>query len=231
MKLKKSPKASLEGEKLTYLLMGLIVALSLMFIGLEWTKSNVQKFDVADVENSFEEEIEDVIQTNQDMTPPPPPPPAPDVIEEIEVVDNSKETKTIEINTEDDKDKKVEVIAPPVQVKEEEEDDDQVIFVRVEKQAEFPGGPAKMMEYLSKNVKYPVVCLENGIQGKAICQFTVNKDGSIVDVEVVRSSGDDALDKEAIRVIKTMPKWKPGQQRGKSVRSKFTLPVVFRLQS
>ncbi len=231
MQEKKSPKASLEGEKLTYLLMGLIVALSVMFIGLEWTKHDVTKFDVVDVENSFEEEIEDIIQTNQDMTPPPPPPPAPDVIEELEVVDNTKETKTIEINTEDDKDKKIEVIAPPVQAPVEEEEDDQVVFVRVEKQAEFPGGPKAMMEFLSKNVKYPVVALENGVQGKAICQFTVNKDGSIVDVEVVRSSGDASLDKEAIRVIKTMPKWKPGQQRGKSVRSKFTLPVVFRLQS
>ena len=231
MQEKKSPKASLEGEKLTYLLMGLIVALSVMFIGLEWTKHDVTKFDVVDVENSFEEEIEDIIQTNQDMTPPPPPPPPPDEIEEHEVVDNTKETKTIEINTEDDKDKKIEVIAPPVQAPVEEEEDDQVVFVRVEKQAEFPGGPKAMMEYLSKNVKYPVVALENGVQGKAICQFTVNKDGSIVDVEVVRSSGDASLDKEAIRVIKTMPKWKPGQQRGKSVRSKFTLPVVFRLQS
>ena len=231
MQEKKSPKASLEGEKLTYLLMGLIVALSVMFIGLEWTKHDVTKFDVVDVENSFEEEIEDIIQTNQDMTPPPPPPPAPDVIEELEVVDNTKETKTIEINTEDDKDKKIEVIAPPVQAPVEEEEDDQVVFVRVEKQAEFPGGPKAMMEFLSKNVKYPVVALENGVQGKAICQFTVNKDGSIVDVEVVRSSGNASLDKEAIRVIKTMPKWKPAQQRGKSVRSKFTLPIVFRLQN
>ena len=85
------------------------------------------------------------------------------------------------------------------------------------------------MKYLAENIKYPMIAQENGIQGRVICQFVVNKDGSIVDINVVRSV-DPSLDKEAIRVIKSMPKWKPGMQRGKAVRVKFTLPVVFRLQ-
>ena len=87
-----------------------------------------------------------------------------------------------------------------------------------------------MFKYLSENVKYPVIAQENGIQGRVICQFVVNKDGKIVDVEVVRSGGDPSLDKEAIRVIKSMPPWKPGKQRGKAVRVKYTVPVNFRLQ-
>ena len=104
-----------------------------------------------------------------------------------------------------------------------------MVFVIVEKQPEFPGGTQAMMKYLAENIKYPMIAQENGIQGRVICQFVVNKDGSIVDINVVRSV-DPSLDKEAIRVIKSMPKWKPGMQRGKAVRVKFTLPVVFRLQ-
>ena len=86
-----------------------------------------------------------------------------------------------------------------------------------------------MWSRVGENVKYPVIAQENGVQGRVICQFVVNRDGSIVDVEVVRSV-DASLDKEAIRVIKSMPKWSPGQQRGKPVRVKYTLPVNFKLQ-
>ena len=100
----------------------------------------------------------------------------------------------------------------------------------VESMPEFPGGQQQLFKYISENVKYPVIAQENGIQGRVVCQFVVNKDGSIVDVVVVRTSGDASLDKEAIRVIKSMPKWTPGKQRGKPVRVKYTVPVNFRLQ-
>ena len=85
------------------------------------------------------------------------------------------------------------------------------------------------MKWLKDNMKYPSICQDNGIQGRVIVQFVVNKDGSIVDPVVARSVDPD-LDKEALRVVKAMPKWKPGEQRGKAVRVKFTLPVQFRLQ-
>ena len=88
---------------------------------------------------------------------------------------------------------------------------------------------AALMQYLAKNIKYPTIAQENGTQGRVIVQFVVNRDGSIVDAKVVRSV-DPYLDKEALRVINTMPKWKPGMQRGKPVRVKFTVPVMFRLQ-
>ena len=100
----------------------------------------------------------------------------------------------------------------------------------VETMPEFPGGQQALFKYLGENVKYPVIAQENGIQGRVICQFVVIKDGSIVDVVVVRSSGEPSLDKEALRVINSMPKWKPGKQRGKPVRVKYTVPVNFRLQ-
>jgi len=99
----------------------------------------------------------------------------------------------------------------------------------VETMPSFPGGDAALFKFLNDNIKYPVIAQENGIQGRVICQFVVNRDGSIVDVEVVRSV-DPSLDKEAVRVIKAMPRWAPGKQRGKAVRVKYTLPVNFRLQ-
>ena len=226
MQLKKSPKASLEDKKLTYVLMGLVLVLSICYVTFEWTEKEVTKYEVTDTEFFFEEEI-DIQQTTQE-TPPPPPPPAVQEVEVLNVVEDDVETETIEINTEDDKDVEV-VIAPPVEAPVEEEEEE-VIFVVVESMPEFPGGQQALFKYLAENVKYPVIAQENGIQGRVICQFVVNKDGSIVDVVAVRSSGEPSLDKEAIRVIQSMPKWKPGKQRGKPVRVKYTVPVNFRLQ-
>ena len=226
MQLKKSKRAGLEDKKVIYVLMGFVFVLSLCYVALEWTEKEVTKYDVADMEFTFEEEVE-IQQTTQETTPPPPPPPVQEV-EVLNVVEDDVETESIEINTEDDKDVEV-VIAPPVEAPVEEEEEE-VVFVVVETMPEFPGGQQQLFKYLSENVKYPVIAQENGIQGRVICQFVVNKDGSIVDVEVVRSGGDASLDKEAVRVIKSMPKWKPGKQRGKAVRVKYTVPVNFRLQ-
>ena len=226
MQLKKSQKASLEDKKVVYVLMGFVFVLSLCYVALEWTEKEVTKYEVADMEFTFEEEVE-IQQTTQETTPPPPPPPVQEV-EVLNVVEDDVETESIEINTEDDKDVEV-VIAAPVEAPVEEEEEE-VVFVVVETMPEFPGGQQALFKYLSENVKYPVIAQENGIQGRVICQFVVNKDGSIVEVELVRSGGDASLDKEAVRVIKSMPKWKPGKQRGKAVRVKYTVPVNFRLQ-
>ncbi|MDO9154217.1 MAG: energy transducer TonB [Paludibacter sp.] len=225
MDLKKSPNATLEDKKFLYLLMGLVMVLSLFYIGLEWTKS-VTVYDITDAAGLVEEQIE-IIQTAPEL-PPPPPPPAPEIVEILNVVENDVEVAEIKINTEDDKDKGV-VIIGPVSTGPAIEEEDNVVFQVVETMPSFPGGDAALFKFLNDNVKYPVIAQENGIQGRVICQFVVNRDGSIVDVEVVRSV-DPSLDKEAIRVIKSMPNWSPGKQRGKSVRVKYTLPVNFRLQ-
>ena len=226
MQLKKSPNASLEDKKLTFVLIGLVLVLSICYVAFEWTEKEVTKYEVSDTDFFFEEEI-DIQQTTQE-TPPPPPPPAVQEVEVLNVVEDDVETETIEINTEDEKDVEV-VIAPPVEAPVEEEEEE-VIFMVVETMPEFPGGQQALFKYLGENVKYPVIAQENGIQGRVICQFVVTKDGSIVDVVVVRSSGEPSLDKEALRVINSMPKWKPGKQRGKPVRVKYTVPVNFRLQ-
>ena len=93
----------------------------------------------------------------------------------------------------------------------------------------FPGGEKKMIKYLSENVKYPVVARENGIQGCVLVHFTVDKDGAIGDVTILRSGGDPSLNTEAVRVVNSMPNWIPGTKRGKPIRVRFTLPVIFRL--
>ncbi len=112
----------------------------------------------------------------------------------------------------------------------EEEEDDDAVFVVVETMPEFPGGTQAMFRFISDNLKYPVIAQENGIQGRVICEFVINKDGSIADLKVVRSAGDSSLDKEAIRLVKLMPKWKPGKQRDKVVRVKYAVPINFKLQ-
>ena len=118
-----------------------------------------------------------------------------------------------------------ETIAQPEPPKEEETK----VFDVVEQMPSFPGGPSALFEYLSKNIKYPVVAEENGIQGRVIVTFVVERDGSITDVRIAKSV-DPSLDKEAQRVVKSMPKWIPGKQNGSPVRVKYTVPVTFRLQ-
>ena len=103
------------------------------------------------------------------------------------------------------------------------------VFDVVEQMPSFPGGQAALMDYLSNNVKYPVVAQENGVQGRVVVSFVVEKDGSITDVKVVKSV-DPSLDKEAARVVKSMPRWIPGKQNGSAVRVKYNVPVSFRLQ-
>ena len=119
-----------------------------------------------------------------------------------------------------------EVIATePVKPKEEENK----VFDVVEQMPSYPGGMGALMQYLSSNIKYPAIAEENGIQGRVICTFVVERDGSITDVRIAKSV-DPSLDKEAMRVVSKMPKWIPGKQNGSAVRVKYTLPVTFRLQ-
>jgi protein TonB len=119
--------------------------------------------------------------------------------------------------------------AQQVVVTEQPKEEETKIFEVVEQMPSFPGGDAALMAFLSKNIKYPVVAEENGIQGRVIATFVVERDGSISDVKVIKSV-DPSLDKEAIRVLKSMPKWIPGKQNGSAVRVKYTVPVTFRLQ-
>jgi periplasmic protein TonB len=194
------------------------------------------------------------VKLPDDLPPPPPPPPpkepppppkatikyVPPVVKEdaavkeeakVEPPPPDKEVSTVT----QEGSNKVEVAtapvgqaeAPPPPVVEEKKEDE--VFQVVEQQAEFPDGQAALFKWLSQNIKYPAVARENNIQGKVILRFIVEKDGSVNGVTVLRGT-NELLDKEAVRVVKEMPKWKAGKQRGNAVRSYFTLPVVFKLE-
>ena len=228
MEVKKSPKADLENKKTTNLLVGAIIILAVLFVGFEWSERDKKvTTDTGIQEVLFEEEIIPITEQEQPKQAPPPPE-APKVEEVLEIMDNDTEVEESTIQASDDTQAAVEVKYTPVEV-EEEEVEEQQIFQVVEEMPEFPGGMGECMKFLGKNIKYPTISQENGVQGRVIVQFVVNRDGSIVDPVVVRGV-DPYLDKEALRVIATMPKWKPGKQRGKAVRVKYTVPVMFRLQ-
>lgn len=154
--------------------------------------------------------------------------------EELKTQDELMSTKTaigtFDVKGNDDANGEVlkakEVIAEPEPPKHEEENK---VFDIVEQQPMFPGGNTALMKYLSEHTKYPVVAQENGVQGRVTVQFVVEKDGSISDVHVLRGV-DPSLDKEAVRVVKSMPRWTPGKQNGINVRVNYRVPVLFRLQ-
>lgn len=230
MEVKKSPKADLENKKSTWLLIGYVIVLAFMFVSLEWADRDVQiDMSQAVADLVFEEEIEIPITEQPEMNTPPPPPEAPAIVETLTIVDDDMDIESTEIASSEETGQAVEIVYVPPTV-EEEEVEEQEIFEVVEQMPEFPnGGMAGLMQFLSKNIKYPTIAQENGTQGRVTVQFVVNADGSIVDAKVIRGV-DPYLDKEALRVINSMPKWKPGMQRGKAVRVKYTVPVMFRLQ-
>ena len=229
MEIKKTPKADLENKKSTWLLVGYVIVLAFMFIAFEWTKRDI-KIDTSQAITDlvFEEEIIPITEQPEQAAPPPPPA-APPIAETLTIVEDDADVEETTIATSEETNQAVEIKYVPVAV-EEEEPEEQTIFEVVEQMPEFPnGGMAGLMQYLSKNIKYPTIAQENGTQGRVTVQLVVNRDGSIVDAKVLRGV-DPYLDKEAIRVISSMPKWKPGMQRGKAVRVKYTVPVMFRLQ-
>lgn len=229
MEIKKTPKADLENKKSTWLLVGYVIVLAFMFIAFEWTKRDI-KIDTSQAITDlvFEEEIIPITEQPEQAAPPPPPA-APPIAETLTIVEDDADVEETTIATSEETNQAVEIKYVPVAV-EEEEPEEQTIFEVVEQMPEFPnGGMAGLMQYLSKNIKYPTIAQEGGTQGRVTVQFVVNRDGSIVDAKVLRGV-DPYLDKEAIRVISSMPKWKPGMQRGKAVRVKYTVPVMFRLQ-
>lgn len=227
MEAKKSKKAAIENQRGSWLLMGVIVALAFMFVSFEWTQHDVRvASNSLSSDPIFVEELVPITTPEEKLEPPPPP--ETKITDVIEIVtDEQNITDEVSTVTEDVNEPYKVVWVPPVV--ETEKVDEDVIHVSVEIMPEFPGGTAALMKYLGSNIKYPTISQEMGSEGRVIVQFVVDKDGTITNPVVAR--GVDAyLDKEAIRVISSMPKWKPGVQNGKKVRVKYTVPVVFRLQ-
>lgn len=228
METKKTPKANLENKRPTWLLVGYVTVLAFMFVAFEWTRDVRVDTSGRITENVFEQDMEIPLTRQPEVTPPPPPQVTPinDVLTIIDDDDTAEETNFAS-SEETGEDVVIKHISVTVDEEVVVEDD---IFVIVEENPQFPdGGTAGLLQYLGKNIKYPTIPQENGTQGRVTVQFVVNKDGSIVDVKVIRGV-DPYLDKEAVRVISTMPKWIPGKQRGVPVRCKFTVPVTFKLQ-
>ena len=227
MEIKKSPKADLEGKKTTWLLIGFVLILAVMFVAFEWTERDKQVTTDSGVEMPIFEEEMIPITEQEEPKQAPPPPEAPKVEEVLQIAENDADVQETTIQSSEENNQAVEIkyVAPVV---EEEEPEEAEIFMVVEEMPEFPGGMAECLKFLGKNIKYPVEAQTAGVQGKVIVQFVVEKDGNIANPKVVRSIDPD-LDGEAIRVISIMPKWKPGMQKGQPVRVKYTVPVTFRL--
>jgi protein TonB len=216
MELKKNPEISLEKKKGLFLQIGLVVALIIVLGAFEWKSYEKVDYNLGQLNlDDLEEEIIPI--TKQEIKPPPPPPPPPEVIEIVEDEVEIEDELEIE-DTESDEDEMIEI---------EEESDDE-FFMVVENMPEFPGGDLGLMKYIQKNVKYPPIAKEYNITGKVYISFIVDKSGSVTNVKIARGV-DKNLDAEAMRVVKSLPKYKPGKQRGQAVRVMFTIPINFTL--
>lgn len=221
MQLRKNPEADLERRKLSFWMIGALTALAITLVAFEWTTFDRSREGLGALELDLIEE--EVIPPSATPPPPPPPPPAPTQV--IEIVDDEEEvveTETVEMEVQEN----TEVQAP---VQREEEVVEEQIFTIVEDMPAYPGGELEMRKYLGKSSKYPQMAQDAGIQGTVFLTFEVDKDGKIKDVKVLRGIGG-GCDEEAIRVVKAMPQWSPGKQRGKPVRVQFNLPVKFTLR-
>lgn len=229
METKKSAKADLEKGKSISLLMGLVVAMAILFVSFEWGTRDI-KLLANDRDGGIEWVDETPITMPEQAPPPPPPPPQTVVADVLTIVDDNVNIDNVDIVTTEDTPNTAQpnTYVPPTDTNDEEADAS-TIFVIVEDMPKFPGGETELLRFVNKSIKYPVIAQENGIQGRVICSFVVNRDGSVVDAEVLRGV-DPSLDREAVRVINTMPNWEPGKQRGKPVRVKYTIPITFRLQ-
>jgi len=219
---KKNPKVDLEKKRGLFMQIGLAVSLLIVLGAFEYRTYEKVVSSLGDLilEADFEEEIEN---TFREEKPPPPPPPPPD---EIVIVENEEEIEETEIeDTESDEDLEV--------IEEEEETTDEVFMV-VEDMPRFEGcsdetcTQNKIMQFIGRKTKYPPIAKENNITGRVYVSFVVDKSGSVTDVKILRGV-DKYLDAEAVRVVKSLPKFSPGKQRGKPVKVQYNVPISFRL--
>lgn len=223
MEVKKNPKADLTKKTGLFLNLGLVVSLALVIMAFEWKfYDDGALMDLGRVADEFEDVME-IPPTEQ----PPPPPPKIQQPKIIEVPDEEEIVEEIEVDldVEITEETVVEDIVFDAPVEEEVADE---IFTIVEDQPSPKGGLSAFYEYIGKKLKYPAQARRMGIEGKVYVEFVVDKDGSITDVRAMKGIGA-GCDQEAIRVIKSSPKWKPGKQRGRPVKVRMILPITFKL--
>ena len=229
MEIKKSEKASLENKKLLFVEIGLVVSLAITLFAFEWTSTETE---TALLEDNTEVLIEEEIISTQMDTPPPPPAATkiPVLSDQIDIVDDEIEIEDdMFMNLEDDASLGVEIM-DYVEVEEEVVEEEAIPFQLVEEKPSFQGGDANQFsKWVNSRLVYPEIAKENGVQGRVTLQFTVEKDGTVTKVKVLRGV-DPSLDKEAVRVVSMSPKWKPGKQRDRAVPVTYTFPVIFQLR-
>ena len=226
MEEKKSPKANLENKKLMFIQIGMIISLLVAWLAFEHKSYDKREIDpsLLNREVVIDEEMVEITKQEEQK---PQPVEVPKQTTQLEIVNDDVETEDIEINADVQQDEVIEEYVAPEVV--EEEVVEQEIFQIVEEMPSFPGGEGKLLEYVATHIKYPQIARETGIQGRVFIGFVVEPDGSISNVKLLRGIGG-GCDEEAMRVIKSLPKWKPGKQRGKAVRVSYQIPVLFKLQ-
>jgi len=226
MEPKKTEKADLTKKSGLFFNIGLVVSLLIAVAAFEYKKKDDSNLDNLARNNNIFEEIIEVPPTEQ----PPPPPPKVQQPQIIEVPDEEVIEEEIEIDMDNEitEETKVEVIT--IQPQEVEKEDPNEIFLVVEETAAPIGGMNAFYEFVGKQMqgKYPAQARRMGIEGRVFVEFVVEKDGSLTDVKAIKGIGA-GCDELAVKVVQSAPKWKPGKQRGKPVRQKMVLPIVFKL--
>ncbi|MEX1001481.1 MAG: energy transducer TonB [Crocinitomicaceae bacterium] len=220
MERKKSKEADLERKVWVFRSLGLILVAAVVLMAFTYKIADPEDKFIVDEDNSMDSELIFDIPMEEPEPPPEVEDTPPPIIEEIEKAEDDEEIEEFDLGLDED------IVAPPPIEEEEVKVEPIVDFAEVE--PEFPGGEAAMMEWIRDHIEYPPLSIEMGEQGIVYVQFVVNKDGSIEQVRIMRGVSDP-LDSEAKRVVKAMPKWKPGEQAGKKVRVRYTLPIHFRL--
>lgn len=227
MRKKKSPKADLEKKRLLFLMIGIAIALLTVYVLLEWSSAPKE---IQDVKYAMDSELEtEVVVTKSEEPKIPPPLPAPkaptDILQVTTKKLSAKDKIIVDAGTTENQAIKIKVIEQPT----EDLSDEKQVFIRVEQMPQFPGGDMALLKYLGKHLKYPQAAADNDVQGTVYLKFVVEKDGSIGEIIVLRSP-DKSLEKEAKRVVASLPKFTPGMQRNTPVSVWYQLPVKFQLQ-
>ncbi|MBW6536905.1 MAG: energy transducer TonB [Mariniphaga sp.] len=227
MEQKKTSKANLENKKSMFFMFGLLIVLGAILLAFEWSTAPKKAYSLGSVQiQAIEEEIIPITREPEAIPPQPPP----QVVEVLNIVADDMEIEVeLEIETSDvDDGMTIDFNSLIITGKEEPEPEDQIFYI-VEEPAEFPGGERALYKYISDQVKYPVIAQENGIQGKVYVKFVVNEEGVASGAEILRGV-DPSLNQEALRVINSLPNFKPGKQRGRPVKVYYNALINFQLQ-
>lgn len=230
METKKTKKADLQNKKTLFSEIGLIAVLAIILVAFEWPSSEKKEvMELTGQSVEAEEEIIPITQEQQEL--PPEMPKVPVISDVIDIVDDDIEIKEdLLVNLEDNANLGVEIMDYKAEVVEEVVEEEAIPFALVEEKPKFQGGDAnKFSKWVNSKLVYPEIAKENGVQGRVTLQFTVNTDGSVSNVTVLRGV-DASLDREAVRIVSSSPKWQPGKQRERPVKVTYTFPVIFQLR-